>query len=125
MFSVGHFVDTAADASTGRARFAVPNEVHREKSLQKLAEVEGALAAVLGHPLTLELVVDAPHGRDGRDERASTDATGPAPQTDEEALDHERADIGPIDELDDAPADDRSAAQRLLDAFPGAEIIDP
>ena len=122
MFSVGHFVDAPGEAGKGSARFAVPNEVHREKSLQKLGEVEAALAAQLGHPLKLELVVEGESPRPSQTTPPMSDAIGPAAQP-AEPLD-EASEIGPVDELDDAPADDRSAAQRVIDAFPGAEIVD-
>jgi DNA polymerase-3 subunit gamma/tau len=122
MFSVGHFVD-ASPSGEGPLRFVVPNEVHREKSLQKLSEVEAALASRLGHPVTIELVVDG-----ASPGRAAT-AAGPSRERrrdDKVARARQEADeIGPVDELVDAPADDRTAAQRVMDAFPGAEIVEP
>ncbi len=121
MFSVGHFVDVGSGRA-GTLRFAVPNEVHREKSLQKLEEVEGALSARLGHPVHLELVVD---GTSAARAGGGTDAprARPAASRDDEAR-READEIGPVDDLADAPADDRSATQRVIDAFPGAEIVD-
>lgn len=121
MFSVGHFVDPDAGGD-GTLRFVVPNEVHREKSLQKLDEVVAALCRALGHPVKLELVVDGAH--DHRSPRGS-EAKGAAPTADpQDDLRREADEIGPVDELDDAPADDRSATQRVIDAFPGAEVVD-
>ncbi len=120
MFNVGHFVD-AGSMESGPLRFAVPNEVHREKSLQKLPEVEAALQAALGRPVRLELVVEG--AADARRSRAATPAGAASPEADEPTR-HEADDIGPVDQLDDAPPDDRSATQRVIDAFPGAEIVD-
>ena len=58
MYAAGRFTDT----SGAKATFAVPNAVHREKSLQKLPEVEAALAAHFGRPVPLELVVEGEQG---------------------------------------------------------------
>ena len=118
MYAAGHFLD-----STGpKALFTVPNAVHREKAGQKLPEVEAALAAHFGRPVLLELVVD-----DGAGSAGSTTAVGGAGQlaADSAAADRDQDDdIGDIAELEDAPADDRSAAQRVIETFPGAEIVD-
>lgn len=116
MYSVGNFVDT--DGTT--ARFAVPNGVHRDKSLQKLGEVEDALEAELGHRLTLDLVIagDATPGATGT-------AAGPGRHEPNPVAARDEADeVGPIDGLEDAPPDDRSTTQRVIDAFPGAEIVE-
>lgn len=122
MFSVGHFVDLASGRE-GTLQFAVPNEVHREKSRQKLPEVEAALSSQLGHPVKLELVVDGAPAP----QRSGDAGPSRAPRREDPQIEARREadEIGPIDELDDAPADDRSATQRVIDAFPGAEIIDP
>lgn len=124
MYSVGHFVDT--DGTT--ARFAVPNDVHRQKSLQKVGEVEAAVANHLGRPLGLELIVEGsatPPVVDARDDAGSArERTSRAGRAEAEPAPDERDEIGPIDELTDAPSDDRNATQRIVDAFPGAEIVD-
>lgn len=129
MFSVGHFVDPS-EANGPRARFAVPNDVHREKSLQKLPEVEAALQAALGRALHIELVVEGEHSGPATTSGAATPHEQSAPSRAEvaerqrEETRREVDEIGPVDQLDDAPADDRTGTQRLLDAFPGAEIVE-
>ena len=113
IYAVGHFLDSSGP----RAVFAVPNAVHREKAGQKVAEVEAALAAHFGRPVPLELVVD-----DGAGGSSSATAA-PAPRGSAAAQEPEE-DVGDIAQLEDAPADDRSAAQRVIETFPGAEIVD-
>lgn len=130
MYSVGHFVDTDGT----RARFAVPNGVHRDKSLQKLDEVEAALEAELGHRLTLDLVITGDTTAGGTGTNPGSDRHDPN-QPARNVGDHRREpssatgpdeadEVGPIDELDDAPPDGRTTTQRVIDAFPGAEIVE-
>jgi DNA polymerase-3 subunit gamma/tau len=118
MYAAGRFLD-----STGpKARFTVPNAVHREKAGQKLGEVEAALAAHFGRPVPLELVVDEGAGATGPSTAATgTDTAASRPPATETGPEE---DVGDITELEDAPADDRSAAQRVIETFPGAEIVD-
>jgi hypothetical protein len=118
MYAAGRFLD-----STGpKARFTVPNAVHREKAGQKLGEVEAALAAHFGRPVPLELVVDDGAGATGPSTAATgTDTAASRPPATETGPEE---DVGDITELEDAPADDRSAAQRVIETFPGAEIVD-
>ena len=70
--------------------------------------------------MLLELVVEGGSGSDG------SDASGPSATSSPAAADSpERGeDIGDINELEDAPSDDRSATQRVIEAFPGAEVVE-
>ncbi len=132
MFSVGHFTRVAGDKAT----FVVPNSVHRDKSMQKLGEVEAALAAQLGRDVSIELTVDEDSGAarpapdrtaPARDRTRPTEGPSQPPQPgpgESAGGSEDFGDIGPVSELDDAPADDRSAAQRIVDTFPGAEVVD-
>lgn len=106
-FAAGRFVDVA----DGAAVFALPNDVHRARCEDVRAEVEKALAAHFGRAVPLRLVVD----RDAVRPPADDPRPVPPPVPDE-----------PVDlsELVDAPAEPpRSAAQRLAEAFPGAEVV--
>lgn len=112
MFSVGHFVRVECTNGT----FAVPNDVHRSKSLQKLGEVETALTNAMGAPCTISLVVEGESG--------NQPAAPQTPASPEAQIAAERDEVGPISELADAPTDARSTTQRIVDAFPGAEIVE-
>ncbi len=112
MFSVGHFVRVEG----AQAVFAVPNDVHRSKSMQKLSEVEAALTNAMGSTCSINLVVEGETGNQ---------PTPPsAPTSPEAQIAAERDEVGPISELADAPTDARSTTQRIVDAFPGAEIVE-
>jgi hypothetical protein len=87
----------------GVATFALPDDNMRSYCEGCRSDVEAALAAHLGAPLRLRLVTDP----------------GPAAPPLEPALDE------PDDELEltNEPAESRSAADRLLQVFPGAEEL--
>ena len=150
MYSVGRFTDS----SGSKAVFAVPNAVHREKSEQKRPEVEAALERHFGRPVPLDLVIDKgePSPLDGHDLGHDADHGGgssPPPVHDlsdsqtHDRLTHDRQtqnrrsrssqpiddpydeEIGNIADLADAPADDRTTVERVIEAFPGAEVVDP
>ena len=112
IYSTGRFVDGDGSAAV----FALANAPTRDHCEKKRTEVEAALAAHFGRPVPIRLVTDADVGgtppaapKGGR--RA---AAPPEPET-EEAID--------VSELEDAPAAGTSA-ERLADAFPGAELIE-
>jgi hypothetical protein len=90
----------------------LPNEVHRQKCDQKRPEVEDALAAQFGRPVRLRLVVDREAGNGASEPR------GPEPDEGDELDSHDVA------ALEDAPADDRSAADRLMQAFGGGDLAE-
>ena len=132
MYAAGRFTDTAG----AKAIFAVPNAVHREKSLQKLPEVEAALAAHFGRAVPLELVVEGeqpsakPAARpDASDRRRLAANAGPPstarPHSRRPRSDDEIGEIGDPSELADTPVDDRTTVDRVIEAFPGAEVVDP
>lgn len=135
MYTVGHFTDCSGNAAV----FVVPNAVHRDKSEQKRPEVEAALATHFGRPVPLKLVVDdgtsvgsgssvstSGSGESGPTRASaspdsSTATSGGAPIDDSDV----REEIGNIADLADAPPESRTAADRLMEAFPGAEVVDP
>lgn len=122
MFSVGRFLTTTDEAAV----FALPNEVHRNKCLAKLGDVEDALARHFGHAVTLRLVVDdgaVPSPSAGGS--ASGDAS-PARSTGRGAESHagpeEHEELVDVAALEDAPPDPRTPIDRIAEAFPGARV---
>jgi DNA polymerase-3 subunit gamma/tau len=119
IFSTGRFVE--GDGSS--AVFALANAPTRDHCEKKRADVEGALAAHFGRPVPLRLVTDA-------------DVDGPAPASVSGSASpggggSRRAPVEELEEvsaaevhtLEDAP-DAATGAERLTDAFPGAELVD-
>lgn len=99
------------------ARFAVPTDPHRDKCVEKKAQVEGVLSSALGVPITLEIVVD---GAAAPSPPPVVEAAAPAPVSESE-LEEEASSID-LTELVEAPqgAVANVATSRILDAFPGA-----
>jgi DNA polymerase-3 subunit gamma/tau len=95
----------------GMALFAVSDRGLLSRAEPNLAEVEGAIAAHFGRPVPLKLVLD-----DGTWMRSVEGAP-----VDEEPTDYEID----ISSLEDAPAAAATPEQRLLQAFPGAEEVQP
>ena len=101
-FRVGRFV--ASDG--GKATFALPNAIHRDRCEEVRVDVEQALAAHFGRPVPLLLVTE---------DQAPPPAT-PLP-ADEESID--------LDDLEDAPAAElRSPVDHVLSAFEGATVVE-
>ena len=95
----------------GVALFAVPDRGLLSRAEPNLAEVEGAIAAHFGRPVPLKLVLD-----DGAWSRPAPDAPAHDDPGDYEI---------DITSLEDAPAAATTPEQRLLQAFPGAEEVQP
>ncbi|HSL59871.1 MAG TPA: hypothetical protein VK866_18625, partial [Acidimicrobiales bacterium] len=108
-FRPGRFLD--AD-DTG-ARFALPNAIHRDRCAELRDEVEAALAAALGHPVRLELVVDEAGAPAPRDDARRPPV--PTPPDDDDTDLHD---------LVDADGPGPSAIDRVIEIFPGAEPVD-
>jgi DNA polymerase-3 subunit gamma/tau len=123
VLAAGRWVDTE-----GGVALAVPNEPHRTRCEQHRAELEGALAAHFGRPLTVSFVVEGAitgsvtdvgrersgPGQGGRSTPA--EPADPEPGT-EEAID-------PAELVDAGPEHDLGTLERLAQAFPGAELVD-
>jgi DNA polymerase-3 subunit gamma/tau len=112
IYSTGRFVD--GDGAT--AVFALANAPTRDHCEKKRADVESALAAHFGRPVPLRLVTDADVGGPPPAPASSGRAPVPAAPVEE---DHEVD----VHDLEDAPSA-ATGAQRLADAFPGAELVD-
>jgi DNA polymerase-3 subunit gamma/tau len=94
------------EVADGTVVVALPNDAHRQKSEQFRPALESALATRVGGPAPVRLVVDG----------------GPAETSAAEAGDDEQIDL---DSLVDAPGVPVvRGADRLVEAFPGAELIE-
>jgi len=113
MYSAGRLTSLEGNV----ARFAVPTDPHRDKCVEKKAQVEGVLSTALGVPITLEIVVD---GSATPSPPPVVEATAPAPVSESE-LEEEASSID-LTELVEAPqgAVANVATSRILEAFPGA-----
>jgi len=102
-FRVGRFVASEG----GKATFALPNAIHRDRCEEVRIDVEQALAAYFGRPVPLRLVTE--------DQTPSSAAAPPPPED------------GPFDveDLEDAPATElRSPVDHVLSAFEGATVVE-
>jgi len=103
-FSGGRFVAVEGDAAV----FALPNKIHRDRCDEVRPDVEAALTAHFGVPVRLKLVVE--------------DAGGAVPVAEApEPVDE----VVELDDLREAPAAVTSPEERLKQAFPGAQEVEP
>ncbi len=110
--ATGRFLPSA----NGRAVLAVPDRGLLTRAQANKAELEKVLSLHFGRRVGLDLVVD-PASASTQPGRSGSGVAG-------EPRDEEVEDFD-IDELDDAPSALASPAQRLLEAFPGAEEVQP
>jgi len=90
------------------------NSAHVQRCEEKQAEAEEVVSRVAGRPIRLALVVGGEIGGGS----APRGGPGPTPRpADEETID-------PTD-LVDAPAQQVTGVDRVTEAFPGAQIVDP
>ena len=143
LYSAGRFV--SVDGST--AVFALPNAAHCERCEDVRSVVEDAIAAHLGSPVTLTLVVDGSGDASAADP-GRADAASPSPSAASFGRPAAAAGAGPAsaspngtgrpagsttDEVDeevfdpddvvDAVPVESVAEARVLEAFPGAEEV--
>lgn len=108
----------AIEGSTARIR--VDNDHHRQNCERKVADVEKALAAELGNPITIAFEVG-----EGASARAAASAPAPrtvAPPVSDDPEEHLAGhDVHDLDDAPDAPSGGLAA---LTEAFPGAELIE-
>jgi len=112
LFAVGRFLDP----EDGRAVMALPNAPHVGRADPYRADVEAALAADFGRPVPLTLVVDP----------GSTAPTPPPAATARSAEDRgedDPADIGPVDELEDA-GDADGGLDRVKEVFGDVQLVE-
>ncbi len=124
LFAAGRFLENA----DGAAAFALPNATHVTRCEPLKVDVESALAAEFGRSVPLVLVVDG--GSDSPEPPPVTDDdTGPAagsggggPAHRSELAD-ELADLGPVEDLDDAGTASTGLDQ-VTDIFGKVELIE-
>ena len=115
-----------SDVADGQVTVAVPSEPHREKCRQKQPEVEAALTQQLGHPVRLELVVDGSGGGPGgpRPARSAGPASSVVREASASVEDFDVLGGADVHDLDDAPGAPAGGIDAVIDAFPGAEVIE-
>jgi DNA polymerase III subunit gamma/tau len=120
LYSIGRFV--AVDGQ--EAKFALPNAAHRDKCLERVTEVEGALRAHFGTPVRLALIVD---GLDGGATNGVTPSLparpGPTSEPEGPLEDLEDEDPEVLDSVQGGEDHQASAVDRLLQTFPGASEV--
>jgi hypothetical protein len=115
-FSAGRFLE----GDDGAVVFGLPNPVHRDRCEEVREEVDQALAAHFGHPITLRLVVDTaevePDFFDSVPASASSGSGGASgAQDDDEVVDLD----GLVDADDRAP----SGIERVMAVFEGSTVV--
>lgn len=100
----------------GAAVYAIPDMGLLTRAESNRLEVEAALTQHFGRPVRLRLVIDREAPPVGAGSTSPRGPSGPSPTDDEAA--YEWA------EMEEAPAAS-TPEQRLLDAFPGAEEVQP
>jgi DNA polymerase-3 subunit gamma/tau len=110
LYAAGRFVDHTGDS----AAFALPNEQHVKRCEPLKADVEAALATEFGRPVPLVLVVD---GGPEPAPSATPSKTKPEPEPADEL-----AEIGPIEELEDAGSASTGLDQ-VTDIFGDVELL--
>jgi DNA polymerase-3 subunit gamma/tau len=112
-FKAGRVIDVEGTTIT----FAAPNSIHRDRCADVKDEVEQALGAQLGRPVTLELVID-------ETPNVPTDPAKLDPTPDNRQLDDSEDDIGPVAELADATDQSANSIERITKAFPGSQVVE-
>jgi DNA polymerase III subunit gamma/tau len=120
LYSIGRFV--AVDGK--EAKFALPNAAHRDKCLERVSEVEGALGAHFGTPVRLVLIVDGVDGG-ATNGAAPNPAAGPSPTSEPKGALEDLEDEDPevLDSVQGGEDHQASAVDRLLQTFPGASEV--
>jgi DNA polymerase-3 subunit gamma/tau len=120
LYSIGRFV--AVDGQ--EAKFALPNAAHRDKCLERVSEVEGALGAHFGTPVRLVLIVDGVDGG-ATNGAAPSPPARPSPTSEPEGAHEDLEDEDPevLDSVQGGEDHQASAVDRLLQTFPGASEV--
>ena len=114
-FGAGRFLAVEA----GAAVFALPNDHYLIRCEEVVGEVEAALAAHLGVPVPLRLVVERPGDAPGPGSSSADDD----PDFPDDGTDFEE--IADVDGSREPPPAVTSPEERLKRAFPGAEEVAP
>ena len=121
LFAAGRFLDER----DGQAAFALPNATHVQRCEPLRPDVEAALAAEFGRPVPLALVVDG--GTDSPPPSPPTDGGGPVDRSTSGSAPppvvDEMADIGPVEDLEDAGSASTGLDQ-VTEVFGKVELIE-
>ena len=102
-------------ARDGAVVLAAPNEPTRAKCAQQLSEIDAIMVKVVGGKVPVQIVVDSNAAADD-DNVVQMRRNEPPPPADEDV---------DISDLVDAPPETvQSPTDRLLQAFPGSQVID-
>ena len=118
-FRLGKFVALDGDS----ASFGLPNAHVIDRCEEVKPDVEAALAAKFNRPVRISLVVDG----DSTTTSAppSSAPTARPAKAKPEPVDEAVEEVGDISELENAPDVASTGIERLTQAFPGAEVIEP
>ncbi len=118
-FRLGKFVALDGDS----ASFGLPNAHVIDRCEEVKPDVEAALAAKFNRPIRISLVVDG----DSTTTSAppSSAPTARPAKAKPEPVDETVEEVGDISELENAPDVASTGIERLTQAFPGAEVIEP
>jgi DNA polymerase III subunit gamma/tau len=108
-FAAAQFVEVAE----GSVVLGLPNDMHRQRCEEVKGVVEEALGTELGGPVRLRLVVSGPQPGSAADA---------APAGDDAPDERDEVDLASLVDAPSVPV--ATAADKLLDAFPGAELIE-
>ncbi len=104
-----------------RAVVRVDNDHHRQNCDRKRADVERALEAELGHPVTITFEVGVAADGVARSVAAPSGRPAPKPVSDDPDEHLAGHDVHDLDDAPDAPSGGLAA---LTEAFPGAELLE-
>lgn len=111
-----------ASLEGGVAVIRVENDHHRSNCERKRGDVEAALAAIVGSPVTVRLEVDGDGGASSSPSApGASSAAASAPPSDDPEEHLAGYDVHDLPDAPDAPLGGIAA---LTEAFPGSEIIE-
>ena len=102
---------------------AAPNEMHRSKCSQYVADIEASITKLVGSAARVSIVVDGSADDGGL--IPPPDSTAPVPRPQAPVEQFEEPEAVDLDELVDVPPESvQTPTDRLLDAFPGSQFVD-
>ena len=104
---------TIESVEDGRVRFVLGSEIELKRCDQYRPQIEAAITETFGTPLTLELGVGDGAAPKPRNATATAPVREPAHESEVD-----------IHDLTDADTVNASAAERIAEVFPGAELIE-
>ncbi len=106
--------------SGNQVQFGLPNTFGLERCEAVKADMEEALSNHYGQPVVVELLLDSGSTPPPVVEAPKPAAAAPAPSVEEQA-----ESVGDVSELADAGDTASTGIDRLTEAFPGAELVEP